>query len=108
MKVKKFFEEIRNFKQKITLPITCKDAEGNDTSQSDQIPARWKDYFCEMFNKSEATDIQNTIREYTNNPSQIPLQSHNTICFIINKLKLNKAAGSDNIPPELLNIEGEH
>jgi hypothetical protein len=56
-----------------------------------------------MFNTPEATDIKkNIIKEDTNNPSQIPLPSYNKICFIINKLKLNKAAGSDNIPPELL------
>jgi hypothetical protein len=41
----KSFEGIRNFKQ-VTLPITCKDAEGNVISQTDLILARWKDYFC--------------------------------------------------------------
>ena len=59
-----------------------------------------------MFNLSEATNIQNIIRGDTNNPSQIPLPSYNEICFIINKLKLNKAADSDNIPPELLKHGG--
>jgi hypothetical protein len=59
-----------------------------------------------MFNTSEATEIQNIIREDTNNPSQIPLTSYNEICFIINKLKLNKAAGSDSIPPEFLKHGG--
>jgi hypothetical protein len=59
-----------------------------------------------MFNISEATDMQNIIREDTNDPSQIPLPSYNEICFIINKLKLNKAAGSDIIPPELLKHGG--
>jgi hypothetical protein len=29
-------------------------------------------------------------------------QNYNEICTIINKLKFNKAAGSDNIPPELI------
>ena len=59
-----------------------------------------------MFNISEATDIKNIIREDTNNPSQISLPSYNEICFIINKLKLKRAAGSDNIPPELLKHGG--
>jgi hypothetical protein len=53
------------------------------------------------FNASEAGDTQNIIREDTNNPSQIPLPPYNEICFISNKLKLIKAAGSNNIPPEL-------
>jgi hypothetical protein len=102
---KKFFEGILNCKQQVTLPIICQDAKDNVVSQSYRILAGWKDYFCKMFNISEATDIQNIIREDTNNPLQIPLPSYNKICFIINKLKLNKAAGSD-IPPELLKHGG--
>jgi hypothetical protein len=107
MKPKNFFEGIRNFKQQVTLLIMCKDAEDNVISQSDRIVARWKEYFCEMFKISETTDLQNIIREDTNNPSQIPIPSCNEICFIINKLKPNKAAGSDNVSPELLEHGGK-
>ena len=63
-------------------------------------------HFCKILNTSEATDTQNFIQECTNNQPQIPLPSYNEICSIINKLKLNKAAGSDNIPPELLKHGG--
>jgi len=105
MKQKKIFEGIRNFK-KVTPPIICKDAEDNVIPQTDLILARWKDYFCKILNTSEAIDIQNIIKECTNNQSQIPLTSYNEICSIINKLKLNKVAGSDNIPPELLKHGG--
>jgi hypothetical protein len=59
-----------------------------------------------MFDISEVTDRQNIIREDTNNPSQIPIRSYNEICFIINKLKRNKPAGPDNIPPEMLKHGG--
>jgi hypothetical protein len=60
-----------------------------------------------MFNIFKATDIKkNIIREDINDPSQIPLPSYNEICFIISKLKLNKEAGSDNIPLELLKHGG--
>ena len=41
--IKKLFEKIRNFKQLVTLPIICKDVEGNVISQTDLIFARWKD-----------------------------------------------------------------
>jgi len=37
---KKFFEGIRNYKQQVTLPIICKDAEDNVKSQSDLILER--------------------------------------------------------------------
>jgi len=50
--------------------------------------------------------MQNIIKEFTNNHSQFPLPQFNEICSIINKLKLNKAAGSDNISPELLKHGG--
>jgi hypothetical protein len=76
-------------------------------SQSDLILARWKNYFCQILNISEAKDIQNIIKECINNQPQIPLPSYNEICFIINNLKLNEAAGSDNIPPELLKHGGK-
>ena len=105
---KKLFEGIQNFKQEVTLPIICKDAEDNAISQTDLILTRWKDYFCKILNTSEATDIQNIIKECTNNQSQIPLPSYNEICSIINKLKLNKADGSDNILHNCLNMEVEH
>ena len=91
---------------KLTLPVICRDAEDNVISQPDLILERWKDYFCKILNIPEAIDIQTIIRERTNNKPQIPLQSYNEICFIINNLKLNKVAGSDNIPPELLKHGG--
>jgi hypothetical protein len=103
---KKVFEGIRNFKQQNILPVICKDAEDNVIAQTDLILARWKDYFCKILNTSEAIDVQNIVKECTNSQSQIPLASYNEICSIINKLKLNKAAGSDNIPPELLKPGG--
>jgi len=103
---KKIFEGIRNFKQQITLPIICKDAEDNVISQTDLILARWKDYFCKILNTLKAIDIQNTVKVCTNNRSQIPLPSYNEIRSIINKLRLNKATDSDNMPPELLKHGG--
>ena len=54
---------------------------------------------------SEAMDIQNIVKECTNQ-SQIPLPLYNEICSIVSKLKLNVAAASDNIPPELLKHGG--
>ena len=88
------------------LPTICKDAEDNVISQTDLILARWKNYFCKILNTSEATDIQDILKECTNIQSQIPLPSYNEICSIINNLKLNKAAGSDSIPPELFKYGG--
>ena len=95
-----------NYKQQVALPIICRDAEDNVICQPDLILERWKDYFCNILNISEAVDVQIIISDHTNNQPHIPLPSYNEICFIINNLKLNKAAGSDNIPPELLKHGG--
>jgi sorting nexin-29 len=65
-----------------------------------------ENYFCKILNISESIDIHTIIWECTNNQPQIPLLSYNEICFIINNLKLNEAAGSDKIPPELLKHGG--
>jgi len=65
-----------------------------------------KNYFCKILNISESIDIQTITRKRTNNQPQIPLTSYNEMCFIINNLKLNKAVGSDNIPPEMLKHGG--
>ena len=90
------------------LPIICNDAKDNVISQPDLILERWKDYFHKFLNISEAIDIQNIIRERTNNEPQIPLPSYNEICFIINNLKLNKAAVLITYLQNCLNMEVEH
>ena len=102
----KFFDGIWNYIQEVTLPVICKDAEGNVISQSNLILERWKNYFCKILNISESIDIHTIIWECTNNQPQIPLPSYNEICFIINNLKLNEAAGSDKIPPLMLKHGG--
>jgi len=106
MKLKNSLKEYETVNNKVTLPIICKDAKDNVISQPDLILERWKDYFCKILNISESIDIQTIIRKCTNNQPQIPLPSYNEICFIINNLKLNKAADSDNISLELLKHGG--
>jgi len=38
---------------------------------------------------------------------EVSSSMYNEICTIINKLKSNKAAGIDNIPPEFIKSEGK-
>jgi hypothetical protein len=48
---RKFFQEIKTFKlQQSTLPTTCKDKSGNTISQTDELLARWKEYFQSLLN----------------------------------------------------------
>ena len=62
VKIKKFFEGIWKYKQQVSLPVICRDAEVNVISQPDLILKRWKDYFCNILNISEAIDIKTIIR----------------------------------------------
>ena len=80
-----------------TLPTTCKDTSGNTISQIDEVLARWKEYFQNLLSVSIIPERQQQINERTDNHDEIAPPTYNAICMIINKLKTNKAAGTDNI-----------
>jgi hypothetical protein len=46
------------------------------------------------------------IEEIINDNQTVDSLSYSEICYIINNCKTNKAAGSDNIPPELIKNGG--
>jgi hypothetical protein len=95
---RKFFQEIKTFKpQQSILPTTCKDTSGNTISQTDEVLARWKEYFPNLLSVSIIPERQQQINERTDNHDEIAPPTYNEICMIINKLKTNKAAGTDNI-----------
>jgi len=105
---RKFFQEIKTFKpQQSTLPTTCKGTSGNTISQIDELLARWKEYFQNLLSVSIIPERQQQINERTDNHDEIAPPAYNEICTIINKLKTNKAAGTDNITAELINMAEE-
>jgi hypothetical protein len=88
----------------------CKDENNTVITQMDQILNRWKEYFCTILNSH--TDelfsnhrIQSTTTDNQNDKEILP-PSYNEVCSIINKLKSNKAGGTDNINPELIKQGG--
>jgi len=104
---RKFFQEIKTFKpQQSILPTTCKDTSGNTISQIDEVLARWKEYFQNLLSVSIIPERQQQINERTDNHDEIAPPTYNEICTIINKLKTNKAAGTDNITGELIKHGG--
>jgi hypothetical protein len=107
---RKFFQEIKTYKhQQINLPTACKDASGNTISQIDEVLARWKDYFQKLLSVPTTPRGQhqiNQISERIENHDEITSPTFNEICTIINKLKSNKAAGTDNITGELIKHGG--
>jgi hypothetical protein len=55
---------------------------------------------------SDSPIEQILIEEIINDNQEVNTPSYNEIYYIINNLKTNKAAGSDNIPPELIKNGG--
>jgi hypothetical protein len=78
--------------------------------KTNQILNRWKDYFSTILNLDTDNSlsnhkIQSTIRS-NQTDGEVPPPSYNEVCSIINKLKSNKAGGTDNIIPELVKQGG--
>ena len=92
---RKFFQEIKTFKpQQLILPTTWKDTSGNTISEIDE---RWKVYFQNLLSVPVIPERHQQTCQKADNHDEVPLRTYNEICTIINKLKTNKAAGTDNI-----------
>jgi len=103
---RKFFSEIQNLKQQnIRFPFMCKDENNIVITQTNQILNRWKDYFRAILNLDSNHRIQPITSD---NQTEVVIQplSYIEVCLIINKLKSNKAGGTDNIIPELVKQGG--
>ena len=74
-------------------------------SQIDEVLARWKEYFQNLLSVSIIPERQQQISERTDNHDESAPPIYNEICTIINKLKTNKAAGTDNITGELITLQ---
>ena len=76
----------------------------------DKILKRWKEYFSTILNSnidelSSNYRIQITKTDIRADPEILP-PSYSEVCSIINKLKVNKAGGTNNIIPELIKQGG--
>jgi hypothetical protein len=67
---------------------------------------RWEEYFQNLSSIPTAPERLQLTSERTDNRDEVAPPAYNEICSIINKLKTNKAAGSDNIPGELIKHGG--
>jgi len=87
----------------------CKDENNTVIAQTNEILNRWKDYFRTILNLDTDNSISiHRIQPTSNNQTDVEIQplSYNEVCSIINKLKSNKAGGTDNIIPELVKQGG--
>jgi len=69
---------------------------------------RWKQYFADLMESDRGIDNQAQEEEaYTiQNDIEIEAPTYKEVSDIINKLKRNKAPGTDNIPAELVKYGG--
>ena len=98
-----FFKEAQFFnKQQLVLSIFCKDKSGNILSEHGDILQRWKKYFFDL--QSVNARFKELIPENTilNNLEEVPPPTYYEVIQVVKKLKTHKAAGSDNIPTELI------
>jgi len=107
---KKKKKEIKQVRQQNTgLPHICKDRNNTVITQMDKILNRWKEYFSIILN-SDLDELSSSYRIQitadTRTDTEILSPSYNEVCSIINKLKSNKAGGTNNIIPELIKQGG--
>ena len=89
----------------------CKDDNNIVITQVNQILNRWKDYFfCTILNLDIDDSFSNHRIQPITSDNQTDVEisppSYNEVCSIINKLKSNKAGGTDNIIPEVIKQGG--
>ena len=68
--------------------------------------ARWKEYFQNLLSVLTTPERLQQTSERTDNHDETAPPTFNEICTIINKLKANKVAGTDNITGELIKHGG--
>lgn len=104
---RKFFGDIKcSIQQSCYTPFLCKDKEGNVLAQKVHILQRWKEYFQETLNSNNQGGENLSITGEVVDEDEYTIPTFNEVCHIINKLKINKAAGTDNIQPELIKYGG--
>jgi hypothetical protein len=82
-----------------------KDENGELLADSHNILNRWKNYFSQMLNVHNVTDVGqiyvHTAEQLVSGPSRLEME------IAIAKLKKYKSPGSDQIPAELIQAGGE-
>jgi hypothetical protein len=92
----------RGYQQRNNL---VKDENGDMLADSQNILNRWKNYFSQLLNVHNVSDVRQS-EVHTAEPL-VPGPSHLEVEVAIAKLKKYKSPGSDQIPVELIQAGGE-
>ncbi|XP_055706254.1 uncharacterized protein LOC129803568 [Phlebotomus papatasi] len=100
---KTFWQTVRRLRGKKSNSIqgvTSKD--GNLLTKEEEVLSRWKEYFSELLNPQQGTDGDVPMSKGREESSP----SESEVLYAISKLKDGKAAGIDEIRPEMLKLMG--
>jgi len=104
---RKFFKEAQLYnKQQPILPNCCKDKKGNILSEQQDILQIWKQYFSDLQNLKDPQPETDSENITYNNIEEVPPPTYHEVTHVIDKLKIHKASGSDNISAELIKVGG--
>ena len=96
---KVFWQTIRRLRgKKSNTTASIKDSEGNILSNENDILARWREYFKDLLNPVEATS--NDTQEVMHSEEVVFTAAE--VASAVRRLKSGKAAGEDEIRPEML------
>jgi len=86
------------------LPIFCKDKNGNILSEHGDIVRRWRQYFCDLQTINTKTEELISENVILSNAEEVPPPTY----YEVNEgeTQNTQAAGSDNIPAELIKQGG--
>ncbi len=104
---RKLYQKVKNVKNGFTQqPQLCKDKNGVVLAEEEQCMKRWTEYFRELLCQGQSTEEESepNIQWNTQHVAEPSLQE---VKESVNKLKNNKAPGSDNIPGELFKYGGD-
>ncbi|XP_055714214.1 uncharacterized protein LOC129808460 [Phlebotomus papatasi] len=91
---------LRGKKSNSIQGVTSK--EGNLLTKEEEVLNRWKEYFSELLNPQQGTDVDVP----TSKGREESSPSESEVLYAISKLKDGKAAGIDDIRPEMLKLMG--
>jgi hypothetical protein len=86
--------------------MLCKDKRRNILSERGDILQRWKQYFCDLQSMNASLEVLIPENTTFNNREDVPPPTYSKVKQVREKLKICKAAGSDNIPAELIKQGG--
>ncbi|XP_055715158.1 uncharacterized protein LOC129809374 [Phlebotomus papatasi] len=100
---KTFWQTVRRLRGKKSNSIQgVTSKEGNLLTKEEEVLNRWKEYFSELLNPQQGTDddVPTSKGREESSPSE------SEVLYAISKLKDGKAAGIDEIRPEMLKLMG--